>query len=65
VVPAGAIVGGSLTGGAFVGLQLWRYRALGVTLDWRTAGTTAGLGVLLALSPAVTYWHFGGRFGGL
>ncbi|AZH24188.1 hypothetical protein [Haloplanus aerogenes] len=65
VVPAGAVVGGLLTGGAFVTLQLWRYRTLGVTLDWRTTATTTGLGVLLALSPAVTYWRFGGRLGGL
>jgi hypothetical protein len=59
-VPTGALVGGLLIGGAFVGLQLWRYRALGARLDWRTAATTAGLGGLLVLSPAVTYWRFGG-----
>lgn len=65
VVPTGAILGGLVTGGAFVALQRWRYRTLGVALDWRATATTAGLGVLLALSPAVTYWRFGGRLGGL
>jgi len=65
VVPSGAAVGGLLIGGAFASLQSWRYRTLGTALDWRTAGTTVGLGVLLALSPAVTYWQFGGRLGGL
>jgi hypothetical protein len=59
-VPTGALVGGLLIGGAFVRLQLWRYRWLGATLDWRTTVTTAGLGGLLVLSPAVTYWRFGG-----
>jgi len=59
-VPSGAVVGGLLTGGAYVSLQLWRYRTLGVSLDWRTMATTAGLGVLLALSPSVALWVFGG-----
>jgi hypothetical protein len=65
VVPAGAIAGGLLTGGTFVAIQLWRYRTLDVPLDPRTTLVTVGLGGLLAPSPAVAYWLFGGRIGGL
>mgnify|MGYP000002769736 FL=1 len=65
VVPAGAIVGGLLTGGTFAALQLWRYRTLDVTPGpWSTL-VTVGLGGLIAPSPAVAYWLFGGRLGGL
>ncbi|WP_435067318.1 hypothetical protein [Haloplanus sp. C73] len=64
-IPSGAVVGGLLVGGAFVASQLWRYRALDVAHDWQTVATTAALGALLCLSPAVTYWRFGGRLGGL
>jgi len=59
-IPSGTIVGGFLVGGAFVASQLWQYRALGVVYDWKTTASTAMLGALLFLSPAVTYWRFGG-----
>jgi hypothetical protein len=61
VVPTGAIVGGLLTGSAFVAFQLWRCRTLGTGA---TLGTV-GLGGLLVPSPAVAYWLFGSRLGGL
>lgn len=60
VVPAGAIVGGLLTGSAFVAFQLWRCRTLGVG----SILVTVGPGGLPVPSPAVAYWLFGGRLRG-
>lgn len=64
-VPVGTVAGGVAVGGAFVALQLWRCRGVGVPLDRRTVATTAALGALLVPSPATAYWLFGGAFGGL
>lgn len=59
-VPGGAFVGGLLVGGAYVTLQLWRYRTLDGSLEPRTTTATVLLGALLVLSPVVTYWLFDG-----
>ncbi|WP_058365715.1 hypothetical protein [Haloparvum sedimenti] len=58
--PSFLYLGGLLVGGAFVALQLWRYDAPPGDLDRRTALATVGLGVLIALAPAVAFWVFDG-----
>ncbi|WP_178916316.1 hypothetical protein [Natronomonas gomsonensis] len=58
-LPSLLIVGGVVVASVFVGLQLWRYDGEG-TFDWRTVATTVVLGGLLALSPSVALWVFGG-----
>lgn len=59
LMPSLLIIGGVIVASAFVGLQLWRYDGEGA-FEWRTVATTVFLGVLLALSPSVALWVFGG-----
>lgn len=61
--PSFLLFGGVIVGGAFVGLQLWRYHTSRDTLPRDTVLATAALGALLALSPVVAYWVFGGTMG--
>lgn len=56
--PSFLVLGGVLVGGAFTGLQLWRYDASSNGLDRRTVAGTVVLGVLLAFSPVVAFWAF-------
>lgn len=58
--PSFLYLGGATVAGAFVCLQLWRYDTPVGGLARRTVLSTVALGVLLALSPAVAYWVFGG-----
>ncbi|GAB3411710.1 hypothetical protein GCM10027435_03650 [Haloparvum alkalitolerans] len=58
--PSFLYLGGLLVGGVFVALQLWRYDADAAVIDRRTALATVGLGVLIALAPAVAFWVFNG-----
>jgi len=61
--PVLLFAGGGIVATVFVSLQLWRYERGLRTLDWRTTLGTAGLGVLLTLSPVVAYWVFGNAAG--
>ena len=61
--PSLLVVGGGLVAGTFVGLQLWRYDVPLGTLDRRTIVATVALGALLAPSPLVALWVFGGTAG--
>lgn len=61
--PSFLLLGGLLVAGAFVGAQLWRYDTPRGTLARHTVLGTAALGVLLAASPVVAYWVFGGAIG--
>ncbi|MBV0902854.1 hypothetical protein [Haloarcula salina] len=56
-------LGGVVVGALYVGCQLWRYDAAVRQPDPRVIGATVVLGGLLAVSPAVALWVFGG--GGL
>lgn len=58
--PSFQYLGGTVVAAAFVCLQLWRYDTPVGGLARRTVLGTVALGVLLALSPAVAYWVFGG-----
>jgi hypothetical protein len=61
--PLFLLLGGLIIAGAFVGLQLWRYETFQGTLTRDTVLGTAVLGVLLAVSPIVANWVFGGNIG--
>jgi len=56
-------LGGVAVAALYVGCQLWRYEASVRRTDGRVVATTVVLGGLLAVSPAVALWVFGG--GGL
>jgi len=58
--PSFLYLGGGSVAGAFVCLQLWRYDTPVGGLALRTVLGTVILGMLLAVSPAVAYWVFGG-----
>lgn len=59
-VPSFLFLGGIIVAIAFVGLQLWRYDTPTGRLDGGRILGTAALGGLLALSPVVAFWVFGG-----
>jgi nitric oxide reductase large subunit len=61
--PSLLVVGGGVVAGTFVGLQLWRYDVPLEALDRRTILGTVALGALLAPSPVVALWVFGGTAG--
>jgi len=61
--PSFLLLGGLIVAGIFVGGQLWRYDTPQGTLPRHTVLGTAALGVLLAVSPVVAYWVFGGSIG--
>lgn len=58
--PSFLYLGGLVIGGAFFYLQLWRYDKPMNELTRRTIVGTLILGVLLSLSPVVSYWTING-----
>ncbi|EMA10494.1 hypothetical protein [Haloarcula marismortui] len=58
-VPPFLLLGGVVTAGVYVTVQLWRYGKSLRDLGWETVLGTGVLGLLLAVAPVVALWIFG------